>query len=344
MQMLDAVRIEPEVYVPSEFEDESGSLKAFVPPTPVLPLFMDLPLLSGDEVPHAPHVAVTAKPWPGTVAVYDSASDANYSLNQIISRRAVIGTTQNVLPAAKSGLIDNGESLQVQLITGQLESVTWDAVLSGSNLAAIGDGTAGNWEVFQFQDAELIAPDTYLLTKRLRGQTGTDALMPSDWPVGSYFVLLNSAPSQIELASSNRNVARHYRIGSARRGYDDPSYSHLIEAFAGNGLRPYSPAHLIAKVQANDDLNVSWIRRTRIDGDSWELSDVPVGEESEAYVVRVFVAGALVREESVNDPAWSYPLASRVDDGIVGSLATIAVAQVSARFGNGVFSEIELTA
>ena len=55
---------------------------------------------------------------------------------------------------------------------------------------------------------------------------------------------MNGAPKQIELAASERDLARHYRIGPSQRGYDDPSYLHRVEAFAGIGLRPLSPAHL----------------------------------------------------------------------------------------------------
>ncbi len=62
LQIIEAVRIEPEVYDPAEMDDELVLLRPFVSPTPVVPLFLDLPLLRGDEVPHAPHIAATAEP------------------------------------------------------------------------------------------------------------------------------------------------------------------------------------------------------------------------------------------------------------------------------------------
>jgi len=130
---------------------------------------MDLPLMRGDEVPHAPHLAVTAQPWPGTVALYASASDDNYALDQIIAASSTIGVTQVPLAAAASGRWDLGADLQVTLLSGSLESRDAGAVLNGANLVAIGDGSSGNWELMQFQDAELIAPDSYLLRIRLRG-------------------------------------------------------------------------------------------------------------------------------------------------------------------------------
>ncbi|SHI85034.1 Putative phage tail protein [Shimia gijangensis] len=339
LQILEGVRIEPAVYTPADFEDDSPSTSRFVAPVPVVPLFLDLPLLTGDEVPHAPHLAVTAQPWPGSVAVYDATTDANYGLNTILPRRAVVGTTETILSEAQSGLWDHGEALQVRLVSGALESISQEALLNGGNLAMIGDGSSGNWELFQFRDAELIAPDTWWIRTRLRGQLGSDALMPVAWPIGSYFVLFGSEFSQIEMASSARNIARHYRIGPAQRGYDDPTYEHRIEAFAGNGMRPYAPCHLRTRQMPNGNMDITWIRRTRIDGDGWDLPEVPLGEESERYHLRVIKDGSILTETHVSEPNWSYTLAQRLADGATGGIE-ISIAQVSARYGAGLFATL----
>lgn len=341
VQLIEAVRIEPEVYTPSELPEDVPGLKAFVPPVPVLPLFLDLPLMSGDEVPHAPHLAITAQPWPGSVALYASATDDNYALSEIIAARSVIGVTQSPLVAARAGLWDEGAPVQVKLTNGALESRDAAAVLNGANLVAIGDGSSGNWELFQFRQADLIAPDTYWLSGRLRGQLGSDGLMPDAWPVGSWVVLLNGAPVQIDLTSAQRRIARHFRVGPARRGYDDPSYTHLVEAFDGVGLRPYSPSHLTAVGNLGGDIDLSWVRRTRIDGDSWDTPEVPLGEESESYLVRVVLGETVLREATVNTPNWTYAVTAQVVDGVAPP-ARIEVAQLSARYGPGLFSTVDL--
>jgi GTA TIM-barrel-like domain/Putative phage tail protein len=341
LQLIEAVRIEPAVYTPSSIAEDAPVAKAFAAPAPVLPLFLDLPLITGDEVPQAPHLAVTAQPWPGAAAVYASATDDDYALSKVISDRAVIGTSETAMPAAPAGRWDDGGAVQIRLISGALQSRGNDAVLNGANLAVIGDGTSGNWEVFQFQDAQLIAPDTYWLTRRLRGQLGSDALMPDVWPAGSWFVLLDGVPGQIALSSAQRRIARHFRIGPARRGYDDPSYVHLTEAFDGNGLRPYSPVHLKPVSRASGDIDISWVRRTRIDGDSWDQPEVPIGEEREQYLVRVMQGTAVLRETTVSQPFWSYGAAMQAADAVTAP-ARVRVAQVSARFGPGLFASADL--
>ena len=153
MSLIDAVRIEPEVYDPAHFDDELVALKPFVAPVPVNALFLDLPLLRGDEVPHAPHIAASARQWPGNVAVYASGGETNFRLNTLIPLRATMGVTQNDMAHARPGVVDRGQALQVTLTSGVLENVDEADLVGGANLAAIGDGSADRWEVFQFARA-----------------------------------------------------------------------------------------------------------------------------------------------------------------------------------------------
>ena len=78
----------------------------------------------------------------------------------------------------------------------------------------------------------------------------------------------------------------------------------------------------------------SWVRRTRIGGDSWEFEDVPLGEGFERYRIRVMQGGSVVREAEVGAPVWSYAAAEIAADGIAGE-AEIRVAQLSDAFGAG---------
>ncbi|WP_371036469.1 glycoside hydrolase/phage tail family protein [Rhodosalinus sp. FB01] len=212
--LVEAVRVEPSVYLPAAFEPEAPSrLAPFVVPVPVESVFLDLPLMTGDEAPHVPHLALRADPWPGTVAVWDAPFDAGYALNSVFAVRAAMGVTETALPAAPPGRIDRGPALAVRLDGGALGDVTEEALLAGANLVAIGDGSPARWELFQFRAARMLGPDRWLLSERLRGQAGSDGVMPPSWPAGSRIVLMNGAAQQIALPPTARNVARHYRIG-----------------------------------------------------------------------------------------------------------------------------------
>ena len=337
--LIEAVRIDPKVYLPGALSEPLPSVASFAAPLPVLPLWLDLPLIRGDEAPHAPHIAVTGDPWPGSVAVYGAASDAGYQLDQVLTARATIGVTTTPLEAGPVGRIDRGAPLGISLTSGTLSSTDDAGLLAGANLMAIGDGDPANWEIFQFRDAVLTGQGSYLLSHRLRGQLGSEALMPEVWPEGSWVVLLDQVPSQITLAPSQRRLARHYRVGPANRGPDDPAYRHEVWAFDGIGLKPYAPCHLRAQTLPSGDIAFSWVRRTRIEGDSWDLAEVPLGEDTLAFQLRIRKAGAVVREASAGATSWTYSAADQAADGISG-IAEMEVAQVSASFGPGAFASL----
>ena len=341
-QLIEAVRVEPGVYQPSDLEGEVIVTRSYQPPVPVYPVFLDLPLLTGAEVSHAPHIAVAAEPWPGTVGLWSSSQDSGYELNRLIATASVIGLTETPLAKAAPGLWDRGAALRIRLIDGELASANPLDVLNGANAMAIGDGSADRWEVFQFAGAEIVAPQVYDLTNRLRGQLGTDGLMPEVWPIGSTVVLLDLGPVQIDVPLSARGLARYYRVGSTARGFDDPNVTLRVEAFDGAGLRPYPVAHLRAKGDPGATLEVQWKRRTRIDGDSWQALEVPLGEESEAYVVRIMQGPDIKAEYSVLQPQFSYPAVLRSADGVVGPYA-VAVAQLSVQYGPGPFRTVEVS-
>jgi GTA TIM-barrel-like domain/Putative phage tail protein len=342
-QLIDAVRVEAGIYQPSDGANARVIPRAFTAPVPVFPQFMDLPLLIGDEVPHAPHIAVTADPWPGSVAVWSASADAGYEVNVLLATPAIMGLTETVLSAAPAGLWDRGPALRIKMFGGSLSSSDELAVLNGANVLAIGDGSSARWEIIQFTEAVLVAPSTYELSLRLRGQQGSDGIMPLEWPVGSMVVLLDQAPQQIDLAISSRGLARYYRVGSATRGYEDPAVVVQVEAFDGIGLRPYPVSHLTYAEAVTGDVAVSWIRRTRIDGDNWQSVEVPLGEDSETYQVRVLQGEVILREETVAGTNWLYTLAARTSDAIVGPYR-IDVAQVSDRFGAGPFRGVAIAA
>jgi hypothetical protein len=341
-QILDAVRIEPGSYRPSDTAEERIIPRAFTSPAPVFAQFLDLPLLTDQDVPHAPRVAVSARPWPGAVGIWHAPEDEGYEFNRLVTASAVMGRTESILPRGRAGLWDNGPALRVRLFGGALQSASDLRVLNGANAMAIGNGDGGDWEIFQFALAELVGVRTYDLTRRLRGQLGTDAVAGDAWPIGSRVVLLNSAVPQIALAESARGLARHYRIGANARGYDDPNVLHRVQAFDGVGLRPYAPSHLRLNRRADGDVLVTWVRRTRVNGDGWQGVEVPLGEAREEYLVRVTSQGQVLRETLVDQRSWVYPAAAQAADLLEGEVQ-LSVAQVSDSFGPGPFRVVAVS-
>ena len=335
-QLITATRIEQSVYQPSPYAEGATSLKAYVPPLPVLAVFLDLPLLTGDENPQAPRIAAAAEPWPGSVAVYSADQDADFHLDHLLYQRSKIGQLLAPLPSGPLGLIDYGRSLRIKMRNADLRSVSTTALLAGKNTVAIGDGSAANWEVVQFQNAELIGKDEYELSGLLRGQAGSDAEIPDVWPKGSMIVVLDCAQVQLNLKPASRQIERNYRIGPAKRAYDDQTYRQQSHSFSGIGLRPYKPCHLTVK-KVSEGVEISWIRRGRIDADAWLEADIPIAETFEKYRVRVIGAGRVLREQVVNETVWCY--SSELQESDIATNAQLPlrvdVAQISEKFGPG---------
>ena len=126
-----------------------------------------------------------------------------------------------------------------------------------------------------------------------------------------------------------------WRCGPANRDLGHPSYLETTHAFQGLGLRPLSPAHVCGTRSAGY-LAITWVRRTRIGGDSWEGADVPLGEESERYEVDILDGATIKRTLAVTAPAASYTAAQQTADfGAPQSSLSVRVSQLSATFGRG---------
>lgn len=332
---VEAVRIETSHYAMQPAEAEVRPYVAKATPVPVTPLWFDLPLITGDEAIGAPHVAMAARPWPGPVGLWSSDEDAGYVLNRIFDLPATVGITETSLLPGRPGVLDRGPALRIKLLNGELNSVSRISLLNGVNLAAVGSGAVEDWEIIQFSDALLVGPETYEVSARLRGQFGTGRAVDTEWPPGSLFVLLNEAVAQVDLPSALVGVERHYRSGVAALGFGDEDVAHRALAIRGLALRPLSVAHPRAKGLPDGGVALTWIRRTRVGGDSWEGFDVPLSEEREVYdVVISALDGTPVRRETVAEPTFLYAAGQRDEDGTLAGFH-VAIAQVSSRFGAG---------
>ena len=80
-----------------------------------------------------------------------------------------------------------------------------------------------------------------------------------------------------------------------------------------------------------------------MEGDSWQSIEVPLAEETEAYLIRIIQSSAVAAEYTVSQPAFAYTSAMRASDGVAGAF-DVAVAQLSNSFGPGPFRKINLIA
>jgi GTA TIM-barrel-like domain/Putative phage tail protein len=290
---------------------------------------MDLAMAVSDA-PGSPWIAAQATPWPGQLNVLRKVGSAAFELDRSIDAEATMGTLVTPLPAGPLFVFDRETSCDVVMRSGALASLSDAEVLNGGNIAAVGDAASG-YEIIQFAKAELIAADTYRVSGLLRGQAGSNAEMLPNRAVGADFVLLNRAVVQ----PRDGALTAIWRFGPSQFDSGHASYVELSTEGRGRGLRPLSPAQLRIAADGGD-IVFTWIRRTRIEGDPWELAEVPLGEDTEAYRIEILDGAAVKRSADVTKPFYRY-LASDItaDFGTAPSAFTIGVAQLSATFGAG---------
>lgn len=330
---VEAVRVEPAHYDFKPLDWEYSHWKSYNSRTPMKGIFLDIPSFGDETAPQAPYVAVFSDPWKGNAVLWSSAEDVDYQVNTVITSPATIGTTLNELVGCWPGVFDRGAALRVQFPSGSVSSVSEASLLSGANFIAVGTGDPNGWEVLQFQSANLVGPDTYELSVRLRGQAGTEGNILATRPSGSYVVVLDSDIPKISLSRNQLGVEQHYRLGFASETIDQISESHKVTSFSGNWLVPYSVCHLSVRTDQDGNDSVSWIRRSRVGSDSWAGLDVPLGEEAELYQISVFTTdGVYLQSYQTSVPSFHYTVTAKALDSVI-SPYYLEVCQVSLSSG-----------
>jgi hypothetical protein len=317
--------------------------KPATPPAlgPVHVVLLDLPSLDASNPPILLRAAIFANPWPGPVAIWRSDDGTSFQNVGTAEAPAIMGETLNPLPLGPTSRWDRGHRLQVRLYGGALASVADNVLFAGANAAAV-QRPDGVWEVLQFANAQLIAPFTYELSRLLRGQLGTEWAMGNPLPAGAPFVLLDAHVVTLARGLEALERSMQLRIVAAGRDHADPAAVALSATPHATALRPLSPVHLHAR-RDNAGVHLSWIRRTRQEGDAWLAGDVPLAEEREAYLIEVLSGATVIRSIEVTQPFALYAAADEFADfGAPQASLSIRVAQLSASVGRGLAAQAVL--
>jgi hypothetical protein len=305
---------------------------------PVAVTVLDLPALDSSTPVVLTRLAIAANPWPGSVAIWQSSDGASFEVAAVAAAPCAVGETLDDLPSGPAARWDRGNRLRVKLYSGALTSIADARVLEGGNAAAV-QNADGAWEILQFANAELVDGQTWLVSRLLRGQAGSEVAMADPLPAGAPFVVLGA--QLVPIAAGFDALARpmQLRVVASGRNHDDPVAVALTATPGDTALKPLSPVH-VAAVRAGDGVHISWIRRTRIDGDGWGV-EVPLGEEAEAYVVEILSGGSVVRSIASTSPQGVYPAADELADfGTPQTSLHVRVAQISAAVGSGYAADV----
>ncbi|PHS40237.1 MAG: hypothetical protein COA91_04475 [Robiginitomaculum sp.] len=294
---------------------------------------LDITDFTGNGTRTGPLVGVVVSPFADTVIA--SASGDKITIDEPI----VIGTLLTDLPPGPVGRFDMAGQVDIFMPGVALASLSDADVFVGGNMLAV--ETALGWEILQAAIVELVAPDTYRINKFLRGQFGTDYVLGTTVPAGARVIYLGQGWQDLSTSPELRGSELSFTATTNGR---EQAEKFTLD-YQANHLRPLSPVHIKVK-RGGININISWIRRTRVGGDNWAALDVPLGEDSERYVVEFLDAGGvLVLTKETLVPFLQIPVAEL--ETTLGSQLTeisVKIYQMSQSYGRGAtqFEYLEL--
>ena len=82
--------------------------------------------------------------------------------------------------------------------------------------------------------------------------------------------------------------------------------------------------------RASGDLAITWVRRTRIGGDSWDAAEVPLAEDEERYEIDILDGPDVIRTLTATTPSATYTAADQTADfGAPQSSISLRIYQLS---------------
>lgn len=271
--------------------------------------------------------------WDGAILYKSIDGGATYAPLDAMANAAAIGSASTALPSGPVTIWDNGSSVTVFLTQGTLASDTELNVLAGKNAAFL--GAHGRWELIQWQTATLNGDGSYTLSKLLRGRKGTEHAIGSH-AIGDTFVALTlTTIDRAAMATSEIGVQRHFKAVSVGQNLQNATAQAFTNAAVA--LECYSPVNLKGTRVASGDLTITWIRRTRADGEWRDTVDVPLFETSELYDLEILNGGTVVRTwTDLTAASQVYTSAQQVTDfGSNQAAVSVKVYQKSSLVGRG---------
>jgi len=160
--------------------------------------------------------------------------------------------------------------------------------------------TPQGWGFIQAAEVTLIGPNRYRCKTLLRG-VGSEGHSAFGVSAGARIVYMNNGVGGIDI--SPELIGETLDVKASAAGRDSRATS---LTYTANHLKPLSPVHLSVK-DTETGKRLSWIRRSRVDAESW-VGEVPVGEAEERYRVRIWNNDTLLEEVEIDNPSYETEL------------------------------------
>lgn len=297
---------------------------------------LDIPILQDADDNAGIYMAMAGSSKKGT-SLFRSPDNLEYGALGYVEGSATTGWATSKLG---DWMGPNGfdEANSVDVWTNDvLNSATAAAVIDDQTVNAFALGLQGAMEVCQFKVATLLSPGKYRLSGLLRGRRGTE------WATGLHtakdvFALL--APAGMMRPNEGAGAIgapRYYKPVTPGRTLAQ-TYSQMVVNTAV-GLRPFSPVNLTWGVNAGGDYLISAQRRSRLQERQGIFWDLPLGEVTEAYRIKIYSdPGYTTLKRTIEATGFPITYTAAMQTADFGALATsfyLKLYQLSATVGEG---------
>ena len=206
-------------------------------------------------VPAFVNPAVT---WLGATAYIEPNSNPTQNSAQVESQfQGILGEATTVLPLGTYGAVDQVSTVRVNMLNGQLASVSDEEFYEGANACALGN------EILLFRDVLQTGDTEYELSYLIRGWRNTESERGTH-ALGEKFALL----AQTGLIFVPITSTQSYHIAVVPTGGNLSNAPVQIANLSGNTVRRFSPWIISGIWLPNGAARIEWFTRDR---NFWEI-------------------------------------------------------------------------
>lgn len=303
---------------------------------PALTVLLDIPVVD-ETIQNSPGFGLVMAgynpDWPGGVLFRSPDTGQTWQDLQGFDGFSTLGFARTALASDPGYIIDRDSVLIVDLVAGELESITEDQMLNSRNIFAY--GADGRWELIMAANCVLQADGSYQLSTFVRGWKGTE------WATGLHqacdLLVLLDDPDNVFVDTSVASLGLDMDYRGVTAGASIESAPDVPFTYQGVNLKPLSVVYVTGTRDGSQNLAIDAVRRSRLSS-SWWVTGVPapVGEATETYEIDIMSGATVKRTLTGSSFPITYSAADQTADfGSPLASVTLNIYQKSAVVGRG---------
>lgn len=296
---------------------------------------LDIPTLRDDDDGPGFYASVRGVLDNWSSAALYSRTDAteDYQRVKTFDTAAAIGFCRSILGDGPTTTWDTVSTLDVELLGGELVSLSADEALRGQIAYLVGN------EILLCQGVEQLTAKTWRLHGPfVRGWKGTEWATTDHIRNERFVVLQSPAVLRVNDQLSDIGIERMFKAVTAGLALEDT----IAQRFTNTGisLKPWAPVDIAVTVDGGDNIVGTFRRRSRLQGrNGRDFYDPPLGEATESYEIDILSDDELTVHRTLTSTteAFTYTDAQQIEDfgGLKAFNLHLNIYQISAAVGRG---------